>query len=229
MIPLLLALAALASGLLFWTNPGIDLWATDLFWRPGEGFYLRDFPLFRIIHDGMPYFTGTIAVALILFGLWAWRRGRHRRAAVFLLLSLIAGPGLVVNTGLKDNWGRARPSQVTEFGGTKRFTPAPLVADQCLRNCSFVAGDPAMGFWLLAPALLLAAPRRRLAAAGAVALGALFGLARIAQGGHFLSDVIFCGIAVAATVWILHWLLVERRGFAPSLGFRIAGRSRGSP
>jgi lipid A 4'-phosphatase len=226
MRPLLLVAAAAAMALLFWVFPGIDLWATGLFWRPGEGFFLRDALPFRTVHEGMPYLTAVIGLALVAFALLAWRRHRGRRVALYLMLSLIAGPGLVVNTGLKDNWGRARPSQVTEFGGTKRFTPAPLVADQCGRNCSFVAGDPAMGFWFLSLAFLLPPPRRYVAASGAVALGAFFGLARIAQGGHFLSDVVFCGFAVAAIAWLLHWFIVERS--AIGFGVRMPGRSRGS-
>jgi lipid A 4'-phosphatase len=212
------------AGLLFWAFPGIDLWATGLFWRQDKGFYARDFLPFHLVHEGMPYLTAVIGVGLIAFALWAsWQR-RGRRVAIYLLLSLIVGPGLVVNTALKDNWGRARPSQVMEFGGTKSFTPAPLPAGQCSKNCSFVAGDPAMGFWFLSLAFLLPPPRRWLAEAGAVALGAFFGLARIAQGGHFLSDVIFCGFAVAATAWLLHWLIVE-----DGAGFSAPGRSRGSP
>jgi lipid A 4'-phosphatase len=227
MRPLLLVALAVAAGLLFWAFPGIDLWASGLFWRPGEGFFLRDLPPFKLVHEGMPYLTAAIALALIGFAFWAWRRRRSQRIALYLMLSLIAGPGLVVNTGLKDNWGRARPSQVVEFGGTQRFTPAPLVADECGRNCSFVAGDPAMGFWFLSLAFLLPPRRRYLAAAGAVVLGAFFGLARIAQGGHFLSDVVFCGIAVAATAWLLHWLIVERGWVA--FGLRTPGRNRESP
>jgi lipid A 4'-phosphatase len=219
--------AALAAGLVFWMFPGIDLWASGLFWRAGDGFFLRDALPFKLVHGGMPYLTASIGVALIVFALRAWRQRRNRRIALFLMLSLIAGPGLVVNTGLKDNWGRARPSQVSEFGGTKRFTPAPLPADQCVKNCSFVAGDPAVGYWFLTLAFLVPPPRRLLAASGAVALGAFFGLARIAQGGHFLSDVVFCGFAVAATIWLLHWLVVERR--AGELALRMPGRSRGSP
>jgi lipid A 4'-phosphatase len=219
-----LAAAALAA-LLFWTFPGIDLWASGLFWRPADGFFLRDFLPFKLVHEGVPYLTAAIAITLILFALRAWRRPDARRIAFYLMLSLALGPGLVVNTGLKDNWGRARPSQVTEFGGTKRFTPAPLVADQCVRNCSFVAGDPAVGFWFLSLAFLLPPPRRLVAVSAAVALGAFFGLARIAQGGHFLSDVVFCGFAVAATAWLLHWLILERR--AGALPLRTPGRSRG--
>lgn len=210
MRPALLAVAASAAALLFWLFPEIDLWTTRLFWRPGDGFFLRDYWAFRLVHEGTPYLTASIAIGILAFAFRARRSRQGRRVALFLALSLVLGPGLVVNTVLKDHWGRARPSQVTEFGGTKRFTPAPLVSDQCARNCSFVAGDPAVAFWFLSPALLLPPPRRYAAVAGAVALGAFFGLARIAQGGHFLSDVVFSGVAIAATAWLLHWLVLEK-------------------
>ena len=49
-----------------------------------------------------------------------WRSpGVPGRAAVFLVLSLLLGPGLLVNVILKDNWGRPRPGSVVEFGGTQ--------------------------------------------------------------------------------------------------------------
>ena len=54
------------------------------------------------------------------------------------LAALLLGPGWVVNEALKNHWGRARPEQVSDFGGAQRFTPALQPADQCVKNCSFV-------------------------------------------------------------------------------------------
>ena len=62
------------------------------------------------------------------------------------------GPGLVVNGVLKAFWGRARPSQILEFGGAAQFTPPVQIADQCARNCSFVSGE-ASGVTMLAIAI----------------------------------------------------------------------------
>jgi lipid A 4'-phosphatase len=235
MKPVLFIAAAAAAALFFWMFPQVDLAVTGFFWRAEDGFYLRDFFPFWLLRRSTSYITASIVVATLLWGAWAWRRGRSIRPAIFLIATLALGPGIVVNTVLKDNWGRARPAQVTEFGGTKQFTPAPLIADQCPRNCSFVAGDPAIGFWFLALAFLTPARHRLLAAAGATLFGAVIGLARIAQGGHFLSDVIFSGFAVAATVWLLYWLLIERRRFSSSSRgsgnddqVTTRGRSRGS-
>jgi membrane-associated phospholipid phosphatase len=53
---------------------------------------------------------------------------------------------------------------------------------------------------------------RRNAAAGALALGALLGLVRIAQGGHFLSDVVASGLLVFAVSWALYRLIVAWNG-----------------
>jgi lipid A 4'-phosphatase len=207
--------AALASAaLLFSLFPDVDLWASGLFYRAGTGFFLGSWWPVRAIYVAVPHLTEAIVVgvpALFLAGLLL--RGRcwriDARAAVFLLLALALGPGLLVNTALKDHWGRARPSQVTEYGGTRHFTPALLPSDQCQRNCSFPAGHPAIGFSLVSFAFLLRAPRgRRLAVGAAMAAGALIGVARMAQGGHFLSDVVFAGFLVLATSWLLYQLLI---------------------
>ena len=76
---------------------------------------------------------------------------------MFLVAATALGPGLIANTVLKDNWGRARPYQTDSFGGTRQFTPAPLPAAQCERNCAFVSGHAALAFSLVSFALLLPA------------------------------------------------------------------------
>ncbi|MEI9985052.1 MAG: phosphatase PAP2 family protein [Aliidongia sp.] len=136
-----------------------------------------------------------------------------RRHILFLLLSIAIGPGLLTNTVLKDHWGRARPSQVLEFGGSKSFTPALVPSGQCDRNCSFVSGHGAMAFSLIGFAFLPATRRRRRqVAAAALGFGAFVGLARIAQAGHFLSDTVFAALLVIGTAWLLHHWIVLRDG-----------------
>lgn len=210
----LLVLAA-AAALVFTAFPGIDLWVSGLFYRPGAGFFLGDWGPFRLLYRTVPWITAAVILlaggSLVLH----LRRGKvlfglGPRKACYLLLSLALGPGLLVNTALKDHWGRARPSQIMEFGGTKLFTPALFPAGQCDHNCSFVAGHPALGFFLVSFAFLVAGegPRRR-AELVALGFGALCGMARIAQGGHFLSDVVFSGLLVYGTSLLLHDLLVD--------------------
>ncbi|MGH7035086.1 MAG: phosphatase PAP2 family protein [Stellaceae bacterium] len=200
--------------------PRVDLWASGWFYRPGAGFFLGDWAPFRIVHDDLSYAVTGFAILLVLLllaVLFARRAilGLDRPAAVFLLLALALGPGLTVNTIFKDHWGRARPTQITAFGGDKAFSPAFVPSDQCRRNCSFPAGDPAVGFYLVSLAFLAATPRRRRwGIAGALAAGSALGVVRLAQGGHFLSDVLASGFLVYAMSWALHRLLVVEDGSA---------------
>jgi membrane-associated phospholipid phosphatase len=68
-----------------------------------------------------------------------------------------------------------------------------------------------VGFFLVTFALL-AAPgaRRRAAVAAAVAAGAVIGLGRMAQGSHWLSDIVFAGFINIGVAWTLHYWLVTR-------------------
>lgn len=202
-----------AIGALLVAFPHIDLAIAGLFHDPIDGFYLRENPLVRLVFHGVPWITRTVVASLVLFLLAAWtiwrRReffSRQRRAALYLLLVMLIGPGLLVNTLFKDHWGRARPVQIVEFGGTKQFTRAAMPADQCAKNCSFVSGHASVGFFFLAFAFVW--PRRRvLWLAAGTALGLGIGLVRMMQGGHFFSDVIFCGIVVYLAARALHAVL----------------------
>jgi lipid A 4'-phosphatase len=123
---------------------------------------------------------------------------------LFLSICLVVGPGLVGNFALKNNWGRARPAQIVEFGGTKAYSPPLKPSDQCSRNCSFVAGEASTVFIaFFAAAFMFPGRARRLIAAGVVG-GAIAGLIRMAQGAHFLSDVIFAGVTMALTAAAVH-------------------------
>lgn len=217
------AAAFVLAAAIFLLFPGIDLWAGALFFRPEGRFLFGDWGPVRAIYRGVPYVVELVAIgvpALCLISLW---RGRSFgqldvRAAAFLLLSLALGPGLLVNAVLKDHWGRARPAQVEEFGGPQQFTPALIPADQCARNCSFPAGHPAIGFYLVSFAFLVRDPKqRRMAQGAAIAAGALIGVARMAQGGHFLSDVVFSGLLVYATSWLLYRAIIVHDALRPLL------------
>jgi lipid A 4'-phosphatase len=226
-------LTAGLAGLAFTLFPQIDLWVSGLFYRPDTGFFLADWTPVRLLRSAVPIIT----IVVLVFGaacLLARLLGRSSlfgcrfRVAVYLVLSLALGPGLVANTILKDHWGRARPSQVTQFGGSRDFTPALVPAAQCERNCSFVAGDPALGFYLVSLAFLVPTPRRRrLAEAAALGVGALLGFVRIAQGGHFFSDVVFAGLVIYASSYLLHRLIVANGFPAPGWVDRLAPALRG--
>jgi membrane-associated PAP2 superfamily phosphatase len=137
---------------------------------------------------------------------------RHRmliegRAALFLIATLAIGPGLVTNLILKDHWGRARPIDVQQFGGSEHFTAWWDPNGDCPTNCSFIAGEPSGAFWTLAPAALAPPELRGLAYGAALAFGAAVGVLRIAGGAHFFSDVVFAGVFMFLIVWLGHGLI----------------------
>lgn len=207
-------IAFVIAAVLFVLIPQIDLWFTGLFYDPQDGFVWQQSEALRALYKIVPYIGWTMAVALcgfIVLG-FVWRRGLlrvYRKVAIYLLLVLVVGPGLVVNELIKAHSGRARPSYSEPFGGPKAFTRAFAPADQCARNCSFVSGHAAVGFYFLSFAFVFARARRIWLVVG-VSLGSFFGLARIVEGAHFLSDVVFSGFSVYFVAALLHLLMFER-------------------
>ena len=213
--------AALA---LFLLLPQLDLWVSGLFYARGRGFVLESWPSVILVYRAVPWVAWGIVLVTAGAGIWLFLFGRplwrfDRKALLFVAFSTVLGPGFLANTVLKDHWGRARPVQIEAFGGPRHFTPALLPAAECARNCSFVSGHAALGFSLVAFAFLLQpGPPRRRGIGAALAVGGVVGLVRIAQGAHFLSDVVFAGLLVFGTTTLLYWWIVERDGFAaPSL------------
>ncbi len=200
-------------------TPALDLPLSRLFYRPGVGFFLDHNSLVQLLYQGTPWLMRVIAVTLLALLGWVIlakppQARRIRNAAIFALLALIIGPGLIANSLFKDHWGRPRPEQIAEFGGKANFVPALWPSRQCEHNCSFVSGHAAAGFFLITGAWVW--PRRRLAwRIGGIAAGSLIGLARIAQGGHFFSDVLGALIVVWFTNEVLYQWMLSRGWLEP--------------
>lgn len=200
--------ALIASIVVFSAWPQLDLAIHRHFFRDGA-FYLKDHPLVQFSYQAVPVITKTVVAALALAMLSGaalvatGRRARWLRPSLFLFAALVIGPGLVVNGLFKEHWGRARPSQIQEFMGQQSYSPPWVISDQCASNCSFVSGHAAVGFYFLSVALLLKGRAQAAATVLALLAGLGAGLGRMAQGGHFFSDIIFCGFIVYA---ISRWL-----------------------
>jgi lipid A 4'-phosphatase len=182
-------------------DPTLDLSVSGLFYRPETGFIYQDLAWVKFSYGLFAWIQFPVLAALVLglvAGFFSAAWAGRRMALAFLLCSLLLGPGLVVNEVLKNHTGRARPEQITEFGGTHRYTPPWQISDQCASNCSMSSGHAAMGFFPMALAWVIRRQRRFWMLAGWVT-GSLVGLGRILQGGHFLSDVWMS----AAVVWLV--------------------------
>jgi lipid A 4'-phosphatase len=202
-------LIAFIVAVVFYFFPEIDFWAQGFFYSDQEAWFLRDSILARGVEDGIQRSTPSIAIgagAIFLlshFTRSAWLRPM-RAAALMIFLCIAIGAGLLANVTFKDNWGRARPHSVVEFGGINTYTPPFIISDQCPRNCSFVAGHPSVIFAFFGVALLFTGRRRVALIVLVAALGAVVGAARMMQGSHFVSDVIFSGVLLYITAWCLH-------------------------
>lgn len=207
------AFALCALPFLVW--PDLDLLVARFLWQAqGDRFQEPTgwfYPIYVGLNPLVYAVAGATAVVFVLNA--ALRRawlGVDRRVAAFVLLSLALGPGLAVDVGLKDYWGRARPRDMVAFGGARQFTPPFHIADQCDDNCSFVSGHAALAFGFATFAFLAPPRRRKTAFAATVAFGLGVGFMRMLQGAHFLSDVIFAGFVVIGIAGVLAWLLLPR-------------------
>jgi lipid A 4'-phosphatase len=186
----LVLLCFLSSSLLLVWFPALDLQISRWFFGDG-GFFLADQWWSVLLHESVGYVIGlslATVMGLYVFNSLSRRNlgGIDGRKVLYLLVVLILGAGLVVNVALKQTFGRARPRNVVEFGGTQRFTPAFVVSGECATNCSFSSGDGAGAFFCLAIAWGLS--RKRAILVAALGFGGIVSLSRIAVGAHFFSD-----------------------------------------
>jgi membrane-associated PAP2 superfamily phosphatase len=211
--PIVLTLLYLAAvSALFIAFPNIDTAVAGLF-HDASGF-----PASRMAGLIKLRRLGDQLVMLVLIGLvaswiakivWPLRPIAIRpRTTLFLLASLILGPGLVVNGLLKSFSGRPRPIQVDLFGGNEPFVHAWSFAGQCASNCSFVAGEASSAMWLLALAFLAPKPLRLWFAIPLGLLALALSVNRMAFGGHFLSDVMISWGLTLLVILLLYRVLV---------------------
>ncbi len=198
---------------IFIAIPGIDIYVAGLFYVPGRKFFLDNNLFLTAIHQSITYITISLSLLFItLFAIAMIRKkiflGLSKIRILFLIIVLILGPGLLVNVIFKEHFGRARPHHLEIFGGTKEFSPAFYISNQCEGNCSFVSGDVSIGFYFLAIALAVKQYRKPFAYMG-IWFGILFSFARIAQGAHFLSDVIFSGIFTYLVAYSCYLIMLK--------------------
>jgi len=208
------AVAIVLAASVLW--PAIDLRVAGWFYVPDKGFPLGDTYFFDALHTLAYAGARILGLALAMLVIFAASQrapvlGLGSKEWLFLFVGLIIGPGLIANGLLKDHWGRARPREVTEFGGNMEFSRALLPSEECQHNCSFVSGDGAFGFYLPAFAYVLPRPRARRTFWGAMGVGCLFAVSRIAAGAHFLSDNLFAAFFMQAVLALLHAVMFGAR------------------
>lgn len=209
--------ATLVTVCLFAALPGLDLAISGLAYR-GEGhFALASVPMAQMVNNLLRMLLNLagwsvllLAIGLRLAGLRPWIGRRNLEFAAFVLA---VGPGLIVNGLLKETVGRARPADVTAFGGERVFTPLLQFTDQCVTNCSFTSGEVGMTAACVMIVLVLCwhhLPKgwRAAALAAGVALVWLSITLRVGLGRHFMSDAL-ASVAISGFVTLWGWRLFD--------------------
>ncbi|MBP9743359.1 MAG: phosphatase PAP2 family protein [Burkholderiales bacterium] len=180
-------------------SPGIDQYFAAMTYNADRGKFYGELHLWcRIVYYSIPAITALL-VAISVGMLFT----RLKKVALIILLSLALGPGLVINVVFKDHWGRPRPYQVIRDGET--FLPVWQPNFNQINDNSFPCGHASIGFFLGVP-FLACGQRKRGLIIGLIA-GGFVGVVRMLQGGHYLSDVVFCGIFVwMAAYLVIYWV-----------------------
>ncbi len=180
------------------------------FWSNTSGWYLKDtFPWRQLyLYGNIPALLISLT-ALIVYCLSFFKHGlvKYHKLSAYLIAVMILGPGIIINSVLKQNWGRPRPRDVVEFGGYYQFEQI-CDYDRSSGGNSFPCGHASMGFFFFAPAILLRRSKLKFYALLLFSwvFGLSIGLARIIQGGHFASDVIWSAMIVYWVSYLLYYV-----------------------
>jgi membrane-associated phospholipid phosphatase len=201
---------------IFIALPGIDLWFSGLFTAPGKpGFPVGALPAFQILRNANRLLTWLIPIALVAVMIFKLARPDlpsliAPAKSLFILVTLIVGPGLIANLLFKDHWGRPRPESVDVFGGALPFEPVWKISNACATNCSFISGEGSSAMWLLSALVLVPAIWRPTLTRWLLVFIVLVSLDRIAFGGHFLSDVLVAWGFMLLVMAIAYRVLLEQ-------------------
>lgn len=195
--------------------------AAWFFRRSGEWAAGFGQPWIFLKHYGLTL-TLSMSIGALVIWLASFRIKRlacYRRVATYLTLTMIIGPGLIVNTLFKENWERPRPLDLVELNGDSEFVEvwSPPVPGS---GNSFPSGHAATAFYLFTPYLILRNQTRRWAVVFLVAgfaFGALMGYCRMLQGAHFFSDVIWaCGFVYFTALALSYALRLDSQSAHPT-------------
>jgi len=192
----LLVVAALTA---FARFAGFDLRAEKaIYVAGGNSWAFGEVGLWKFLYQfGTFPASGIVLLSAITYlASWSMPRFRKwRRVYLFIILSFAVSSGVITNVVLKEFWGRPRPKQVLGMGGHQKFEEA-LDFHSNSKGKSFPCGHATTGFFFVGGFFLLRRRRRDLARGFLIfgmIFGALMGLARMTQGAHFFTDVVWAG------------------------------------
>ena len=165
-------------------------------WRKGkEAFWF-------FLYEWGPIPSILAGLGCLLFWLYklVTKEGKNINSALLLFpfMTLVVGPGILVNILGKELWGRPRPANCIEMGGLNSYQSV-LTVNPLSPHKSFPSGHAATGFHLCTLSILFRKKWRSASFCIFLIWGTLISIARILQGGHFVSDIIGSIVIVILT------------------------------
>jgi lipid A 4'-phosphatase len=193
---------------------GWDFAWSDRFYKPAglyKGWFLGHEQPWALLYDYGEYPMWILgALALAICG--AVRLGKvprtYLKPSLVVILTAILGPGLLVNAILKPNWGRPRPSELANMGGDREYRrvwepqgPGQGRSFTCGHCAATYSLASVVAFYPLHPVISV------IALAGGLAFGTAAGIARLVQGGHFPTDIVWSGVLILMLITALYYLV----------------------
>ena len=204
---LVVLLLAFLTTLVFWSTD-LDLRLAGFFFNPenpGDVWPYQYWWPYKLLYDyAFPFTVWSGAISLLVYvasHFHAYTR-RFRRRALYILLVIAIGPGVVVNLVFKEHWGRPRPMHVTEFGGQYAYVPPAKLGHTS--DKSFVCGHCSVGYTFFV-LYFLSQNHKALYFILTLALAWTMGFTRMTSGGHFVSDILWSGYLVFLVAYALYY------------------------
>ena len=213
-ILLIFLLIFILVGLTFWGEANnFDLrFSSEYFTDEKQWFLAKSPPWIWLYEYGV---IPGIFLSIISFLTWIFSHTKKKLAIMrpYLLicaLTPIIASALLVNVVLKDNTGRPRPREIKQFSGNWEYLPALQIGIPG-RGHSFPCGHCSIAFTLTSGIVFWRLSRKF--AILSLSLGLIYGilmsLARIVQGGHFITDAMWSLGVVWLTLTTLYYFVYQ--------------------
>ena len=213
-ILLIFLLIFILVGLTFWGEANnFDLRFSAHFFTDEKQWFLAKSPPWIWLYEyGV---IPGIFLSIISFFTWIFSHTKKKMAILrpYLLicaLTPIIASALLVNVVLKDHTGRPRPREIKQFSGNWEYLPALQIGIPG-RGHSFPCGHCSIAFTLTSGIVFWRLSRKF--AILSLSLGLIYGilmsLARIVQGGHFITDAMWSLGVVWLTLTTLYYFVYQ--------------------
>ena len=213
-ILLIFLLIFILVGLTFWGEANnFDLRFSAHFFTDEKQWFLAKSPPWIWLYEyGV---IPGIFLSIISFLTWIFSYTKKKLAILrpYLLicaLTPIIASALLVNVVLKDHTGRPRPREIKQFSGNWEYLPALQIGIPG-RGHSFPCGHCSIAFTLTSGIVFWRLSRKF--AILSLSLGLIYGilmsLARIVQGGHFITDAMWSLGVVWLTLTALYYFVYQ--------------------